>query len=135
MVHCRQLLRIVFKKKYPDVRAAEVADCRDELPVCHSGAAFIFHDSDICQAAKDLDVPLEFNLLGLARHARDARSGVLGYPCRDFWQIAAETGCKAIIGFDAHDPWALAWTDLYREAEAILEALGMTIVRALPFDK
>lgn len=90
---------------------------------------------DLCQAAKDLDLPLEFNLLGFSRHAEETGMGWCSYPCEEFWHIAAETGCKAIIGFDAHDPWALAWTDLYREAEAILEALGMTIVRALPFDK
>ena len=82
---------------------------------------------DICQAAKALHIPLEFNLLGLARHAQEHQSQ-LGYPCPDFWRIAADTGCDAIIGFDAHDPRALTQMDLYARARAFLEGLGMSIV-------
>ena len=87
---------------------------------------------DICQAARALGMPLEFNLLGLARRARDESSGVLGYPCRDFWQIAAETGCAAIIGFDAHDPEDLGDLSLYNRAREILNGLGMEIREGLP---
>lgn len=50
----------------------------------------------ICKAAKTYGIPLEINLLGIrgGRH----------YPLRRFWEIAAEEGCTAVIGCDAHEP-------------------------------
>lgn len=86
---------------------------------------------DLCQAARDLDIPLEFNLLGLERRHRDAGRGGQGYPNPEFWQIAADTGCKAIIGFDAHTPDALSRRDLFDEALGILNGLNMAIVDRL----
>lgn len=86
---------------------------------------------DICQAARDLNLPLEFNLLGFSRREREDREGLIGYPSRDFWRIAADTGCAAIIGFDAHSPQALQNLDLYRRAEAILTDLGMKIIEKI----
>lgn len=87
---------------------------------------------DICQAAKALDLPLEFNLLGYGRHDQERARGWQGYPCEGFWQIAAETGCKAIIGFDAHEPGALAQIALYERALAALDALGIEVLPGLP---
>lgn len=48
----------------------------------------------LCQGVKDLGVPLELNLLGLAegRH----------YPNECFWEIAGQVGNCAILGCDAH---------------------------------
>lgn len=86
---------------------------------------------DLCQTARDLDLPLEFNLLGLHRSQTELDLGWQCYPNPDFWTIAAETGCKAIIGFDAHRPDFLARADLYREAKDALEALGMVVVEGL----
>lgn len=48
----------------------------------------------LCTAAKELGIPLEINLLGV----HDGRH----YPNEIFWQIAAEVGCSAIFGLDAH---------------------------------
>ena len=50
----------------------------------------------LCEAAEKLQVPLEINLLGM-------RSG-RNYPDRRFWKIAGETGCRVVIGCDAHRP-------------------------------
>ena len=55
----------------------------------------------LCEEAKKLDLPLEYNLYGVDKRARGEFSG-LGYPCAAFWEIAAKTGVRAIIGFDAH---------------------------------
>ncbi len=46
--------------------------------------------------AKSCGLPLEINLLGL----RNGRH----YPNRVFWEVAAEEGCKAVLGLDAHTP-------------------------------
>ena len=86
---------------------------------------------DLCQAARDLDMPLEFNLLGLHRSESELAYGWQCYPNPDFWSVAAETGCKAIVGYDAHKPAFLARADLRREALTALEALGMTVVNGL----
>lgn len=83
---------------------------------------------DLCQAAKDLGLPLEFNLLGAARQDDALARGYQGYPCPGFWEIAAETGCTAVIGFDAHSPDMLRRADLYDDAVQALGVLGMTVI-------
>ena len=50
----------------------------------------------LCQCAKELDVPLEINLLGIRKNRN--------YPNTEFWKIASECGCAAIMGIDAHEP-------------------------------
>ena len=87
---------------------------------------------DICQAAKQLDMPLEFNLLGFSRHAQELDRGWQGYPNPDFWEIAAECGCRAIVGFDAHEPEALERMDLSRAAHCILDDLHIETLDHLP---
>jgi len=81
----------------------------------------------LCEACNEMKIPVEFNLLGLyeGRH----------YPCDDFWKIAASCGCKAIIGFDAHDPNRLLDDRLYFQARTYLTNLGMEIVDEINFLK
>ncbi len=50
----------------------------------------------ICKAAKEMDIPLEINILGL----RTGRN----YPDERFWRLAGEEGNKVILGSDAHKP-------------------------------
>jgi len=83
--------------------------------------------TDLCLAAKEADIPLEFNLLGYREHRQ--------YPCKDFWQIAAKCQCKAIIGFDAHEPARLMDQDLYEQAKSYLLGLGIEIVDKIRFLK
>ena len=87
---------------------------------------------DLCQAAKQYDLPLEFNLLGLYRSEAERLKGWQCYPCPGFWEIAARTGCKAIVGFDAHFPEFVDRVDLFDRAHEYLEGLGMEIVPCLP---
>jgi histidinol-phosphatase (PHP family) len=48
----------------------------------------------ICRKAKELNLPLEINLLGIAEDRH--------YPTDLFWQVAGEEGCDAVLGIDAH---------------------------------
>lgn len=82
----------------------------------------------LCACAKALGLPLEYNLLGLKKQA----SGVpgLGYPYAAFWQIAAETGCAAILGIDAHAP-SMFSREEYDRAAAALDTLGLRRVDTL----
>lgn len=77
---------------------------------------------ELCRASKALRMPLEYNLLGLEKQ----RNGVpgLGYPCRSFWEIAAEEDVTAVIGVDAHSADALLSGD-YEAADAYLASLGI----------
>lgn len=50
----------------------------------------------VCEASKELDIPLEINLLGIFDNRH--------YPNDAFLKVAGEVGCKMLYGFDAHSP-------------------------------
>ena len=104
----------LFLERYPRFDADAERACRE-----------------LCEAAKRLDMPLEYNLLGLKRNARDRAWGGLGYTTREFWEIAAETGNRAIIGVDAHEPEQLDCVQLYRDARTMLESMGVKMLAVL----
>lgn len=80
---------------------------------------------EICRAAKALDMPLEYNLLGCLYRGMGRFRGQ-GYPCRQFWEIAAQEGVKCILGVDAHEPAHLLNKELFEESAKMLEKdLGM----------
>lgn len=77
----------------------------------------------LCQAAKQLNVPLEYNLLGLA--------GGRNYPSNRFFKLAAAVGNQVVLGCDAHTPGMVAKPELLLKAEQNLAALGLTAVSEL----
>lgn len=78
----------------------------------------------IARACKRLNIPVEYNCAGLQANLC---TGIERYPHHRFWEIAAEEGCKAVIGMDAHLP---EYVDVkyYNMARETLEGLGMDIV-------
>lgn len=74
---------------------------------------------DLCRAAKESRMPLEFNLLGFiqGRH----------YPRLDFWEEAAAVGNQVVLGWDAHDPDWMKQPEKEAEAVAYLQKLGLQI--------
>ena len=54
------------------------------------------HMGQLCRYARQADIPLEINLLGMLCNKH--------YPNEEFFALAAEEGCKVILGLDAHDP-------------------------------
>ena len=77
----------------------------------------------LCQAAKQLNIPLEYNLLGLV--------GGRNYPCTRFFKLAAAVGNQVVLGCDAHTPGMVAKPELLLKAEQNLAALGLTAVAEL----
>ena len=73
----------------------------------------------ICQEAKSCGMLLEYNLLGL-RAGRE-------YPVPAFWEIAAEEGCTAVFGIDAHDPQSLNDPQTEHKARENLKKLGIAL--------
>ena len=53
------------------------------------------------------------------------------YPCPDFWRIAANEGCTAIIGLDAHNNKDLETPVYYNRAIEELKALKIQRVDSL----
>lgn len=76
----------------------------------------------LCDAAKFFDTPLEFNLLGFSQKRN--------YPCREFFEIAAQTGNSVIQGIDAHSPSHFS-KETALSAEKYLSDLGITPIKDL----
>ncbi|MBR6917841.1 MAG: histidinol-phosphatase [Clostridia bacterium] len=74
----------------------------------------------ICEASVEKNVPLEINLLGI----RSNRA----YPTREFWRVAGETGCNAVLGFDAHSPADAYDAESIPKAEALAAEYGVKII-------
>lgn len=68
------------------------------------------HMRQLCRFAAQAGIPLEINLLGMLYNKQ--------YPNPEFWALAAEEGCTAIFGLDAHDP---SHIDNFHSEEQALE--------------
>lgn len=73
----------------------------------------------ICKIASKYDIPLEINLGKIHNRLRNVRESkenigltedeilekalkIIGYPCKEFWKIAADFNLKAVYGGDVH---------------------------------
>lgn len=83
----------------------------------------------ICSKAKELDIPLEYNLYGVDKQGRGRQKG-LGYPCKIFWEEAARYGCKAIIGVDAHRPEHYN-RQRFLDAQGYLTSIGIHLIEEI----
>ena len=85
---------------------------------------------EICRRASRLHMPLEYNVSMIAYNEAH---GVAGVPHPDFWRIAADEGCTAIVGIDAHDHRVLESGLYYDRAVRELAALGIPVIDTIPF--
>lgn len=81
-------------------------------------------------AAKELDLPVEYNLHGELLRQQGHSLG-LGYPCRAFWELAAEIGNSAIVGVDAHKVAELQNTAAFSKAQQTLRGMGLKVLPCL----
>jgi len=81
----------------------------------------------ICREAKSCGMPLEINMLGLW-------SG-RNYPDRRFWELAAEEGCRVVIGCDAHAPEHLRKADTEEKAAMMVRYYGLELLETVPLCK
>lgn len=79
----------------------------------------------LCMAAKELDMPLEINFLGIRDHRH--------YPADRFWEIAGECGCKAIFGFDSHTAEDAYDGESLKTAQHLVETYHLELVEQLSF--
>lgn len=75
------------------------------------------HMTRLCQHLKEINIPVEVNILGL----RERRH----YPCDKFWRIAGKIGNTAVIGMDAHTPDQLINPNSVAKAKELCEKYGL----------
>lgn len=82
----------------------------------------------IIKAAKEYDVPLEFNFACIRRgKTKKGKEIRYGYPYLPFWKMVKKMKAKVIIGLDAHAPSDLT-TYLNDEGYKLLQSLELNIV-------
>lgn len=101
--------------------------CFADYPVYDDVCKELVHS--ICKKAKELDMPLEYNLYGVDKQLRNRQKG-LGYPCKLFWEEAANYCCKAIIGVDAHRAEHFN-RQRFLDAQNYLTSLGLHLIDAI----
>lgn len=74
----------------------------------------------LCLKAKELDIPLEYNLLGYSENRH--------YPRKEFFHIVSEIGNKVILGYDAHTPYSLMNKDVYAYCKDYLNKLNIEVI-------
>ena len=89
-----------------------------------SGKLYAQQMRKLCRAALRTGTPLEINLLGL----REGRN----YPDERFWRIAAEEGCSAVLGCDAHRPEDLLNAACEEKARQMAARLGLPLLDTIP---
>lgn len=78
----------------------------------------------VCREANSCGVPLEINLLGIREHR--------WYPNPLFLEVAAEEGCRMVLGCDAHDETALNDPKTEAQARELAGNYGLTILDTVP---
>ena len=81
------------------------------------------HVRELCRAAREAGMPLEINLLGMAYGKH--------YPNPLFWEVAAEEGCKVILGLDAHAPAHILNMEPEKRALEMVQRLGLELLETV----
>lgn len=81
----------------------------------------------ICKKAKEINLPLEINLLGIAEKRH--------YPTDLFWQIAGEEGCDAILGIDAHKPEHFDIRERILKTQELVKKYNLNLLDDVPLKK
>ena len=87
--------------------------------IWYTGPSEIYEEemTKLCRFCKEIDIPLEINLLGV----REDRS----YPCEQFWKIAAREGNSVIDGSDAHHAEHVYSAEVIAKADRFIEKCGI----------
>lgn len=77
----------------------------------------------MCRALKDMNIPLEINLLGLL--------GGKHYPRERFWEIAGKAGNEVILGIDAHWTEQIGEMSSYQKGLELVARHGLRLLDAM----
>ena len=79
--------------------------------------------SRLCNELKRMDIPLEINILGIGEKKH--------YPNPKFWEIAAKTGNKVILGLDAHCIRHMGDVSSYKKAMELVKKYNLNLIHEL----
>ena len=74
----------------------------------------------ICETAKEYNVPLEINFLGIRSNRH--------YPNQSFWKMVGEVGAPVVYGCDAHSPAPVFDGESLKVAEKMREKYGLKVI-------
>ncbi len=80
----------------------------------------------IIEKAKELNVPLEYNLNSLYYKGNGYHN-----PSDEFWKLVADFNAKTVIGYDAHSPKFLNDSEIYYNSKKYLNSLGIKPLKNL----
>lgn len=116
-----------FLKAYVDTAVAGMKSGRylymahpDLVNFTGDEAVYRSHMVRLCKALKELDIPVEINVLGLSEGRR--------YPAKRFLELAKETGNKAVVGIDAHSPKQLLNMETVERAKVLCKEYQLQLV-------
>ncbi len=81
----------------------------------------------LCKHAKNKNIPLEINLLGLVAHRN--------YPVDMFWEIASKIGNDVILGYDAHNASRVGDKSEEQRGRDYAAKFGITTIDYLNIEK
>lgn len=115
--YCRQVMEALETEKFTYIAHPDL------FHFVGDPAVYRRHMGELCRAAKQADIPLEINLLGILEGKH--------YPNGEFWAIAAEENCKVILGMDAHAPAHVLDPEPEARALRIVQQFGLELLDTL----
>lgn len=80
----------------------------------------------LCKEMKELDIPLEINMLGMAYDRV--------YPAERFWKIAGETGNSVVLGLDAHCLEDIQNVDSYHKCMKMVDKYNLNLIKRIALE-
>lgn len=77
----------------------------------------------LCRRMKELDIPLELNMLGMGTGRN--------YPAERFWKIPGELGNRVLLGLDAHCVEHMKDRESYAKCMAIVEKYHLNFINRI----
>ena len=77
----------------------------------------------VSKAMKELNIPLEINLLGMSEGRQ--------YPNEQFWKLAGENGNQVILGLDAHSAMQMKNVNCYNKAMEMVEKYNLNLIKRI----
>jgi histidinol-phosphatase (PHP family) len=87
-------------------------------------AVYDWEMTRLCRKMKELDIPLEINVLGMGEGARH-------YPAERFWKIVGEVGNRVIIGLDAHSVRQLQDVESYQACLKLAQKYNLDLISGI----
>ena len=115
--YCRQVMDALETEKFTYVAHPDLINFVGDREIYRR------HIRDLCRSVKQMGIPLEINLLGMAYNKH--------YPNEHFWEVAAEEGCKAILGLDAHAPKHILNLESEQWALQMVQRLGLELLETV----